>query len=159
MSQSDQSTSQLNQSAEAARTAHEWLVGSGLYANVIDSAGQYDSKIETEENTSLAAHILNAVTVAVNSFVYDVFSPGDDIKDYEEPIKVLAAATALHDTNKYVQEKHGVDTDGNTEAAFAIYFGEHEEVFPSVSTPCFSRTYLFVSCRAVAAASTLTGSS
>lgn len=124
----DSRLSQSNQSAEAARTAHEWLVGSGLYTNVIDSAGQYDSKIETEENTSLAAHILNAVTVAVNSFVYEAFSPGDDIEDYEEDIKVLAAATALHDTNKYVQEAYGFDTDGNTEAAFAVYFGEHDDI-------------------------------
>jgi CRISPR-associated protein Csc3 len=119
--------SQSNQSAEAARAAHEWLVGSGLYKNVIDSAGEYDSKIETEENTSLAAHILNAVTVAVNSFVYEVFSPGDDIGDYEEDIRVLAAATALHDTNKFVQEAYGFDADGNTEEAFAVYFGEHDE--------------------------------
>jgi CRISPR-associated protein Csc3 len=60
--------------------------------------------------------------------VYVTFSPGDDIEDYEEVIKVLAAATALHDTNKYVLEKYGVDTEGNTEAALDVYFGEHEEV-------------------------------
>ena len=117
------------QSPEAARQAHAWLVNStDLYSSIISHAGQYDSKVETAENTSLAAHILNAVTIAVNSFVYEAFSPGDDIADYEEEIKVLAAAAALHDTNKYVQEKHGIDTDGNTEAAFSIYFGEHEEV-------------------------------
>ena len=120
--------SRSSQSAKAAKTAHEWLVGSGLYANVIDSAGQYDSKIETEENASLAAHIQNAVTVAVNSFVYEAFSPGDDIEDYEEVIKVLAAATALHDTNKYVREAHGFDANANTETAFAVYFGEHDDV-------------------------------
>lgn len=118
--------SQSNQSAEAARTAHEWLVSSGLYRNVIDSAGEYDSKLKTEENTSLAAHILNAVTVAVNGFVYEAFTPGDDIGDYEEEIRVLAAATALHDTNKFVQEAHGFHADGNTEEAFTVYFGEHD---------------------------------
>ena len=117
------------QSPEAARQAHAWLVNStDLYSNIITHAGQYDSKVETKDNASLAAHILNAVTVAVNSFVYVTFSPGDDIEDYEEVIKVLAAATALHDTNKYVLEKYGVDTDGNTEAALDVYFGEHEEV-------------------------------
>ena len=116
------------QSAKAAKAAHDWLVGSGLYRSIIDSAGEYDSKVETEENASLAAHDLNAVTVAVNSFVYEAFSPGDDIEDYEEVIKVLAAATALHDTNKYVREVHGFDADGNTEAAFAVYFGEHDDV-------------------------------
>lgn len=116
------------QSAEAARSAHEWIVSSGLYENIIDSAGQYDSKIETEENTSLATHILNAVTVAVNSFVYEAFSPGEDIADYKEEISVLAAATALHDTNKYVREAYGFDADGNTQEAFAVYFGEHDDV-------------------------------
>jgi len=117
------------QSPEAARQSHAWLINStDLYSNIIAHAGQYDSKVETKDNASLAAHILNAVTVAVNSFVYEAFSPGDDIEDYEEVIRVLAAATALHDTNKYVQEKHGVDTDGNTEAAFDIYFGEHGEL-------------------------------
>jgi CRISPR-associated protein Csc3 len=120
--------SQTLQSAEAAKAAHEWLVGSGLYRNVIGSAGEYDSKIETEENTSLAAHILNAVTVAVNSFIYEAFSPGDNIEDYEEEIKVLAAAATLHDTNKFVQEAYGFDTDGNTEDAFAVYFGEYNDV-------------------------------
>ena len=120
--------SQSSQSAEAARTAHKWLVGSGLYRNIIDSAGEHDSKIKTEENTSLAAHILNAVAVAVNSFVYEAFSPGDDIEDYEEDLRVLAAATALHDTNKFVQEAYGFNTAGNTEEAFAIYFGEHDDV-------------------------------
>ena len=119
---------QSSQSAEAARTAHKWLVGSGLYRNIIDSAGEHDSKIKTEENTSLAAHILNAVTVAVNSFVYEAFSPEDDIEDYEEDLRVLAAATALHDTNKFVQEAYGFNTAGNTEEAFAIYFGEHDDV-------------------------------
>jgi len=120
--------SQSSQSAEAARTAHKWLVASGLYRNIIDSAGEHDSKIKTEENTSLAAHILNAVAVAVNSFVYEAFSPEDDIEDYEEDLRVLAAATALHDTNKFVQEAYGFNTAGNTEEAFAIYFGEHDEV-------------------------------
>jgi len=114
--------------SKAARNAHRWLVRSGLYRNVIDSAGEYDSKIETEENTSLAAHILNAVTVAVNSFVYEAFSPGDEIEDYEEDIRVLAAATALHDTNKFVQEAYGLNTDGNTQEAFTVYFGEHDDV-------------------------------
>jgi len=110
---------------EAAQQAHDWLVKSEeLYSNVIKHAGRYDSKIEKEENASLAAHTLNAVTVAVNSFVYEAFSPGDDIEKYEEDIRILAAATALHDTNKYVREAYGIDTDGNTEEAFDAYFGE-----------------------------------
>jgi len=117
-----------NESIQAAEDAHEWLVGSNLYSNVLTSAGEYDSKLKPEENASLAAHILNAVTVAVNSFVYEAFSPGDDIQDYEEEIRVLASATALHDTNKYVREAYGFEADDNTEAAFEVYFGDHDEV-------------------------------
>jgi len=115
-------------SIQAASDAHEWLVSSGLYSDIIASAGGYDSKIEPEENASLAAHLLNAVTVAVNTFVYEAFSPGDEIQDYEEEIRVLAAATALHDTNKYVREAYGFDADGNTAAAFDVYFGDHDEI-------------------------------
>jgi CRISPR-associated protein Csc3 len=115
-------------SVQAARDAHEWLVSSGLYSDIIASAGEYDSKIEPEENASLAAHLLNAATVAVNTFVYEAFSPGDNIQEYEEEIRVLAAATALHDTNKYVREAYGFDADGNTAAAFDVYFGNHDEI-------------------------------
>mgnify|MGYP000353818205 CR=1 FL=1 len=115
-------------SIEAAQDAHSWLVSSDLYSNIVTTAGEYDSKIEPEENASLAAHILNAVTVAVNSFVYEAFSPGDDIQDYEEEIRVLASATALHDTNKYVREAYGFEADDNTDAAFEVYFGDHDEI-------------------------------
>jgi CRISPR-associated protein Csc3 len=115
-------------SIQATENAHDWLVGSNLYSNIIANAGEYDSKIQPEENASLAAHILNAVTVAVNTFVYEAFSPGDDVGDYEEEIRVLASATALHDTNKYVREAHGFETEGNTEEAFEVYFGDHDDV-------------------------------
>jgi len=60
---------------EATREAHRWLVQSGLYGNVLEHAGRFDSKLEPEQNTSLAAHILNAVTVAVNTFVYETWDP------------------------------------------------------------------------------------
>jgi CRISPR-associated protein Csc3 len=120
--------SQQVQSVEAARQAHKWLVNSELYRNIIDQAGGYDSKIHPSENTSLATHIINAVTVAVNSFVYESFSPEESISEYEEDIRVLAAATALHDTNKFVREAYGFDADGNTRQAFDVYFGEHDEL-------------------------------
>ena len=115
-------------SIEATQHAHRWLVDSSLYSDILTNAGEYDSKIEPEENTSLAAHILNAVTTAVNSFIYEAFSPGADIQDYEEEIRVLASATALHDTNKYVREAYDFEADDNTEAAFAVYFGDHEGI-------------------------------
>ncbi|AXR77500.1 hypothetical protein [Natrarchaeobaculum sulfurireducens] len=109
---------------EAAREAHETLVGStDLYSNVIDAAGQYDAKVDSSANSSLAAHILNAVTIGVNAFVYEAVGPDEDLfEEYSEDIRVLASALALHDTDKFVREAHGADVDGNTAEAFDWYF-------------------------------------
>ena len=108
---------------DAAREAHEILVKrTDLYENIIDTAGEYDAKLDSAANCSLAAHILNAVTIGVNTFVYNAVGEDESVSDYEEDIRVLAAALALHDTNKYVQEAHGVDVDGNTQDTFDWYF-------------------------------------
>jgi len=108
---------------EAAREIHERLVqDTDLYTNVINAAGEYDAKLDSSANCSLAAHILNAVTIGINTFVFNAVGEGESAYDYEEDIRVLAAALALHDTNKYVQEAYGVDTDGNTREAFDWYF-------------------------------------
>ncbi|MFC5278091.1 hypothetical protein ACFPM1_04845 [Halorubrum rubrum] len=109
---------------DAARDAHETIVGStDLYANVIDAAGQYDAKVDSSANCSLAAHILNAVTVGVNAFVYEAVGEDEDLyEDYGEDVQVLAAALALHDTDKFVREAYGIDVEGNTSEAFNWYF-------------------------------------
>ncbi len=109
---------------EAARDAHETIVGStDLYANVIDAAGQYDAKVDSSANCSLAAHILNAVTVGVNAFVYEAVGEDEDLyEDYGEDVKVLAAALALHDTDKFVREAYGVNVEDNTSETFEWYF-------------------------------------
>jgi CRISPR-associated protein Csc3 len=120
--------SSVDSGAEAARRAHTVLVeDTDLYANVLEAAGQYDAKVDSAANSSLAAHILNAVTIGVNTFVYQAVGPDDDYVEYEEEIRVLAAALALHDTNKYVYETYGVDTDGNTAEAFDHYFDPPED--------------------------------
>jgi len=93
-----------------------------LFANIINHAGQYDAKLDSTANSSLAAHIINAVTVGVNTFVYQAVGPDGNVEDYEEEIRVLAAALALHDTNKYVREAYGYNADGNTSEAFDRYF-------------------------------------
>ncbi|WP_168216261.1 hypothetical protein [Halorussus halobius] len=112
---------------DAARKAHEWLVkDTDLYENIIDAAGEYDAKVDSSANCSLAAHVLNAVTVGVNAFVFNAVGRDEDVVDYEEDIKVLAAALALHDTNKYVREAYGFDADGNTAEAFEYYFDPDE---------------------------------
>lgn len=113
---------------EAAREAHKILVEqTDLYEDVITAAGEYDAKIDSSANCSLAAHVLNAVTIGVNTFVFNAISEDETVYDYEEEIRVLAAALALHDTNKYVQEAHGVDTEGNTPEAFDWYFDPEPE--------------------------------
>jgi CRISPR-associated protein Csc3 len=113
---------------EAVREAHKVLVESTpLYENVIDAAGGYDAKVDPSANCSLAAHLLNAVTVGVNTFVFNAIGPDEDFSDYEEDIRVLAAALALHDTNKYLQEARGIEIEGNTPEAFDHYFDPKEE--------------------------------
>jgi len=108
---------------DAAREAHETIVGStDLYANVIDAAGEYDAKVDSSANSSLAAHILNAVTVGVNAFVYEAVGEDESLYDYEKDVRVLAAALALHDTDKFVREAYGIDVDGNTSETFDWYF-------------------------------------
>ncbi len=109
---------------DAARDAHETIVGStDLYANIISAAGQYDAKVDSSANCSLAAHILNAVTIGVNAFVYEAVGPDEDLyEDYGEDVQVLAAALALHDTDKFVREAYGVDVEGNTNETFDWYF-------------------------------------
>lgn len=107
----------------AAQKAHKWLVeDTDLFSNVIAEAGSYDAKLDSTANSSLAAHILNAVTVGVNTFIYQAVDPEENVEDYEAEIKVLAAALVLHDTNKYVREAYGYDADGNTTEAFERYF-------------------------------------
>ncbi|WP_228841560.1 MULTISPECIES: hypothetical protein [unclassified Haloarcula] len=108
--------------ASAAQYAHEYLLGKPLVGNVLDAAGEYDAKTEPDETTSLAAHLLNAMTIGVNAFVYTAVDGGRDITELEEELEVLAAALVLHDTNKYVQEAYGIETDGNSREAFETYF-------------------------------------
>ncbi|ODR80894.1 hypothetical protein BG842_13935 [Haladaptatus sp. W1] len=113
--------------AAAARYAHEFLVGSSLVENVVDAAGEYDAKTDPEETTSLAAHLLNAMTIGVNTFVYSAVNGGRDITELEEELRVLASALVLHDTNKYVQEAYGIKSNGNTREVFETYFNEGDD--------------------------------
>ncbi|UPM45263.1 hypothetical protein [Halocatena salina] len=113
--------------ASAARYAHRYIIESPLIENIIEHAGAYDAKTAPDETTSLAAHLINAITIGVNTFVYTAVSNGHDIETLEEDIKVLAAALALHDTNKYVREAYDVETDGNTGEAFEAYFSNGDD--------------------------------
>ncbi|WP_323192601.1 hypothetical protein [Halostella sp. PRR32] len=116
------STETYDTPASAARYAHKYIVDTPLVGNVLKHAGEYDAKTDPEETTSLAAHIINAMTVGVNTFVYNAVDGGRDIMELEEELSVLTAALALHDTNKYVREAYGVEADGNTREAFDAYF-------------------------------------
>jgi CRISPR-associated protein Csc3 len=117
-----------NDNLTAAHRAHETLVeNTDFYADIIDAAGGYDAKVDSSANCSLAAHLLNAVTIGVNTFVYEAVGYDETIAKYEEEIKVLAAALALHDTNKYVREAYGFDATGNTTEAFDYYFNPNHE--------------------------------
>ncbi|MFB6129565.1 MAG: hypothetical protein ABEJ28_01940 [Salinigranum sp.] len=63
----------------------------------------------------------------MNTFVFNAIDPDEDFRDYEEDIRVLAGALALHDTNKYLQESRGIEVEGNTPEAFDHYFDPEDE--------------------------------
>lgn len=113
--------------AGAARHAHGYIVESPLVENIIEHAGAYDAKTAPDETTSLAAHLINAITIGVNTFVYTAVSNGHEFEALEEDVTVLAAALALHDTNKYVLEAYDIETDGNTSEAFEAYFANGDD--------------------------------
>lgn len=90
---------------------------------IIEKAGRYDGKYKS--NVSLASHIINAVLVGANSYAYDKFVKGDEDPD-EEELKVLLSALALHDVNKYVNEKHGWDKQKNDSETLKKYFEDDD---------------------------------
>lgn len=95
---------------------------SGLAGRIIDAAGSYPGKYEPP--VALSTHILNAVVVGLNAYVYDRIIRQDQDVDHEEAALLIAALT-LHDANKFVQAEYDpvdLDTDGNSEAVLDYYF-------------------------------------
>lgn len=90
---------------------------------IIENAGKYDGKYAT--NVSLASHIINATLVGVNCYAYDKFIQ-DEEEVNDEELRVLFSALALHDVNKYVNEKYGWNKEGNDEEVLEKYFEDDD---------------------------------
>lgn len=90
---------------------------------IIKNAGKYDGKYAT--NVSLASHIINATLVGANCYAYDKFIQDEEEVDDEE-LRVLFSALALHDVNKYVNEKYGWNKEGNDEEVLEKYFEDDD---------------------------------
>jgi CRISPR-associated protein Csc3 len=96
----------------------------GLAGRIIDAAGAHPGKYDPP--VALSTHILNAVVVGVNAYVYDTIVRKDEDPDSEEAA-LLIAGLALHDTNKFVDAAYdpdGLDTDDNSTAVLDYYFDQ-----------------------------------
>lgn len=88
-----------------------------LMTHAGDLPGKYDPPV------SLSTHIINTVVTGVTAYVYDRVVRHDGEIDLEEA-RLLTAALALHDANKYVGAAYDVpfDTTENTDEVLDYYF-------------------------------------
>lgn len=141
-------TEKMNDYSSRDRTAHqahEHLVEStDLYPNVFDAAGEYDAKVDPSANSSLATHLLNAIAIGVNMFVFNAVGPEDDYADYEMHTTNQGEKDA--DENRFLVQQ-GItrnveaayeDMSEATENALAsvALFGEYSGVGSAVARGC-----------------------
>lgn len=94
----------------------------GLAGRIVDAAGAYPGKYDPP--VALSTHVINAVVVGLNVYVYDRIVRQDGDVDDEEAT-LLVAALALHDANKFVDaayEPENIDTGRNSEGVLDYYF-------------------------------------
>ncbi|RLM60090.1 hypothetical protein DVK08_19600, partial [Halorubrum sp. Atlit-9R] len=93
----------------------------------ISAAGSYAGKYEPP--VVLSTHILNAVVVGLNAYVYDRIVRQERDTDDEEAA-LLIAGLALHDANKYVGAEYDTadpDSTENSEAVLDYYFEQGDD--------------------------------
>ncbi|MFC7132349.1 MULTISPECIES: hypothetical protein [Salinibaculum] len=126
----------LQEAAEHARDVRQYVVGSsgksdadglpGLAGRLIDQAGNYPGKYDPP--VALSTHLINVVTVGLTVYVYErVVNDEGEIDDTE--VRLLLAALALHDTNKYVDAAYdcSLDTSNNSEEVLDYYFDQGDD--------------------------------
>ncbi len=98
----------------------------GLAGRLMDAAGDIPGKYDPP--VALSTHLINATVIGVTVYVYDQIVRNNDTID-EEEIRLLVAALALHDTNKYVDGVYDVefDTRNNTEQVLDFYFRQGDD--------------------------------
>ncbi|RLM53755.1 hypothetical protein DVK02_13000 [Halobellus sp. Atlit-31R] len=99
----------------------------GLAGKIISAAGSYAGKYEPP--VALSTHILNAVVVGLNAYVYDRIVRQERDTDDEEAA-LLIAGLALHDANKYVGAEYDtadLDSTENSEAVLDYYFEQGDD--------------------------------
>lgn len=122
--------------AETARDVQRYLIGSetvegdatlpGLAGRLITQAGSYPGKYDPP--TALSTHLLNAIVTGVNAYVYDRVVRQDMSADDDEA-RLLVAALALHDANKYVDNAYDVpfETDSNMSDLLEYYWEQGDD--------------------------------
>lgn len=130
----------LQEAANLAQDVRQLVVspspaGSGelsLAATLINKAGNIPGKYDPP--VALSTHLLNVVTVGLTTYVYDRIVEDDGSIDDTE-VRLLFAALALHDANKYVEAAYDtdLDTSQNSEAVLDYYF-DHGDDFGLIPT-------------------------
>ena len=98
----------------------------GLAGRIIDCAGSLSGKYDPP--LSLSTHLINTVVTGLNAYVYDTVVRAGESPDGEQA-KLLMAALALHDANKYVDQAYDLDIDTkyNTEEVLTAYFEQGDD--------------------------------
>lgn len=108
----------------------------GLAGRIVDTAGSYAGKYDPP--VALSTHILNAVVVGLNAYVYDRVVRQNEETNSEEAA-LLIAGLALHDANKFVGAAYDpthLDTSENSNAVIDYYFdrGDAFGLLPFLNT-------------------------
>lgn len=87
-------------------------------------AGKYDPPV------ALSTHTINVITTGVTVYAYDRIVRQGEAPDMEE-VRLLVAALALHDANKYIQESDEYNPDfeaeKNTGEVLDFYFDQGDD--------------------------------
>lgn len=114
--------STITESNEILKDINEFIYNNGIASNIQSETGSMEGKYDV--NVSLSSHLLNVLSLGLNSYVYDTVYIRDEDID-EESIAVLTSSLVLHDLNKYLSNKTGEEYY-NTEESLDIYLEDDE---------------------------------
>lgn len=99
----------------------------GLFGRIMETAGQYPGKYDPP--VSLSTHIINTISTGVKIYTYDQIINHNEPVDFDT-LRLLIAALAVHDANKYVNgvtsDAADINTEFNTEEVLEYYFNNDD---------------------------------
>ncbi len=110
----------IKESNERLEDINEFIYNNGIASKIQSETGSMAGKYDV--NVSLSSHLLNVLSLGLNSYVYDTIHIRNESID-EESIAVLTSSLVLHDLNKYLSNKNN-EKYNNTEKSLDIYLKE-----------------------------------